>query len=615
MPDRLKQMLDEKIVVFDGAMGTEIYRKNFFVNLSYDNLCLTAPKVIRAIHESYREAGADVLTTNSYGANENKLMKFGLAEKLEDINRAAVRLAREAAGENCMVAASVGPVGEMPAGVSCDREKSVRILKRQIAALVSERPDFLMFESIRSGMDLQCALEAADGFDLPFVLSLSLDRNAETPTGESGETLLHLIEKTPFRKPTALGLNCGDGPEATLNALEHLAHKTAFPMIIQPNAGLPKNVDNRMIYMSSPEYLTTYAVRYVALGARGIGGCCGTTPEHIADLARSIRPLSRIEHAAKIQLTEPSLALKDPVPTEEKSSLARKLRRGQWVHTVEMVPPQGYLLAETVAKAKICAEAGFDAVNIPDGPRASSRVSPLVTAYKIQTGAGIETILHFCCRDKNLIGMQADLLGCAAMDLNNILFITGDPPKLGDYPFASGVFDMDSIGTVRLQSRLNRGADIAGKSIDTPTKAFIAVGADPNAIDMERELRRTREKIEAGAEAVITQPVFDVGSLLRFIEKIPLLAEKKIPVIAGIWPLASYRNAEFMKNEVPGVVVPDAVMERMAKPETKEEQRLVGITIAREAVSAIRGAVAGVQISAPFGNVRTAIAVMKTDQD
>ena len=303
--------------------------------------------------------------------------------------------------------------------------------------------------------------------------------------------------------------------------------------------------------------------------------------------------------------------MKDPVPTAEKSSLARKLATGQWVHTVEIVPPQGYLLAQTVEKSRLCAEAGFDAVNIPDGPRASSRVSPLVTACKIQEGAGIETILHFCCRDKNLIGMQADLLGCAAMDINNILFITGDPPKLGDYPFASGVFDMDSIGMVRVQSRLNRGVDLAGKPIDAPTRAFIAVGADPNAIDMEREIRRSQEKIEAGAEAFITQPVFDVGPLLRFIDAIPELRDGRIPLIAGIWPLASYRNAEFMQNEVPGVVIPESVMCRMGSAESKSAQLATGIEIARETIAAIRDRVAGVQVSAPFGKVETALAVLE----
>ncbi len=612
MQNKLKEALENKVLVFDGAMGTEIYRRNFFVNTSYENLCVSNPKVIGEIHRSYLEAGAEVLTANSYGANFNKLAKFGLAERLEEINRAAVRLAKEAADGKALVAASVGPIGDIPKGMTCPKDKAVGIIAGQIRALASGEPDFILFETLRSLSDVEVSLAALEiaAPDMPFMVSMQVDREAQTQSGDDVAAILACLSASALQ-PSAFGINCGSGPEAMLSAYEKFAHDCPYPVVVQPNAGAPKNVDNRMIYMSSPEYFTTYAMRYISLGARGIGGCCGTTPDHIRDMARSINPMAKIERAAKVQVTAPEIPLKEPVPTAEKSRLAGKLAAREWVYTVEIVPPQGYLLAQTVEKSRLCAAAGFDAVNIPDGPRASSRVSPLVTACKIQEGAGIETILHFCCRDKNLIGMQADLLGCAAMDINNILFITGDPPKLGDYPFASGVFDMDSIGMVRVQSRLNRGVDLAGKPIDAPTKAFIAVGADPNAIDMEREIRRSREKIEAGAEAFITQPVFDVEPLLRFIDAIPELRDGTVPLIAGIWPLASYRNAEFMRNEVPGVVVPDSVMERMAAPATKEEQRQVGIAIAREAIASIRGKVAGAQISAPFGNVNTAIAVME----
>lgn len=611
MTDMLKKRLEEKILIFDGATGTEIYRRNFFINTSYESLCLSAPNVVREIHQSYKDAGAEVLTTNSYGANFNKLNKFGLGDKVAEINRAAVKLAREIAGNELLVAASVGPAGELPPAVAADINKVASILEEQISVLMAEGADFILFESLSGLRDLECALKAIEqlGQDIPFVVSFALDRNAESKTGETAARLLDVLEKSKVQ-PTAVGLNCGTGPEPMLSSLEILMPICHYPVIAQPNAGVPKSVEGRMMYMSSPEYFTTYAVRYLALGVRGVGGCCGTGPEHIKDMARSVNPLAKAARASSIISTKDITApLKDAVPREQKSSFAAKLAAGKWVTTVELVPPQGYLLEQTVAKAKLCREAGFDAINIPDGPRASSRVSPLVTAYKIQTGAGIEAILHFCCRDKNLIGMQAELLGCAAMDINNILFITGDPPKLGDYPFASGVFDMDSIGMVKVQSRLNRGIDIGGKAIDSVTKAHIGVGADPNAIDMQREIRRTREKIESGAEFIITQPVFDTVPLLKFIESVPEL--KNIPLIAGIWPLASYRNAEFMRNEVPGVTVPDEIMSRMAAGKTKEEQRLEGIAIAREAVAAIRGKVAGVQVSAPFGNVHTAIAVIK----
>ena len=608
MSQTIQQALHDRIVIFDGAMGTEIYRRNFFVNISFENLCLARPDVIRSIHQAYLDAGAQVLTTNSYGANRARLMKFGLAEQVATINEAAVKLAREVAGDDALVAASVGPVGDVPAFMD-----PLGVLSEHVSILAGAKPDFLIFETMPSLADLDLALHAVQKADgVPFILSFAMDGKAMTGKGEPASSVLEKIAASPLQ-PVAIGLNCCSGPGAMLHALETLLPLVdgRWPVIAQPNAGTPRSVDNRMLYMCSPEYFTTYAMRYAQLGVRGVGGCCGTSPDHIADMARSVSPMTRHARVEHISEPAPSVPLQEPVPTAEKSAFAAKLASGGWVNAVEIVPPQGYMLDATIAKAKLCAEAGFDVINIPDGPRASSRVSTIVTAIKIQQEVGIETVLHCCCRDKNVIGIQADLLGCAAMGVRNILFITGDPPKLGDYPFASGVFDLDSIAAVKVQAALNRGVDFGGKSIGERTAAFCLVGADPNAIDMARELRRTREKIEAGAEAVVTQPVFDADALLRFIDAVPELADGSIPVIAGIWPLASLRNAEFMKNEVPGVVVPDSVMKRMARPETREEQRLEGIAIAREAVEAVRSAIRGIHVSAPFGNVATAIAVMK----
>ena len=361
--------------------------------------------------------------------------------------------------------------------------------------------------------------------------------------------------------------------------------------------------------MCSPEYLTTYAIRFVSLGVRGVGGCCGTTPEHIFDLARSVRPMRHTPRVKEIT----SIAEKSPelpeVPVAERSKLAMKISRGDFIKTVEITPPRGFSLDETIAKAAACKAAGIDAINLPDGPRASSRISSLITACEIQGKAGIETILHCCCRDKNLIAMQADLLGCARMGVNNILFITGDPPKLGDYPFASGVFDVDSIGILKVASAMNRGLDIGGRSIGkVPTGFFAGAGVDPNAIDITRELNRMREKAEAGANFFITQPIFSIEPLDVVLTE---AAKLNIPVIAGVWPLASYRNAEFMQNEVPGVVIPDQVMRRMGSAESKSAQLATGIEIARETIAAIRDRVAGVQVSAPFGKVETALAVLE----
>lgn len=608
MKQSLEKTLESRITIFDGAMGTEIYKRNFFVNTCFDELCLSAPKIIGQIHKEYSDAGADVLTTNTFGANFNKLSHFGLGDKVREINKVAVRLARENGKEDTLVAGSVGPIGKIHHHEKNSAEHIVEMLAEQISALEEAGADFIIFETLPTVADAEFAFRAiSKNSKIPYVLSFTLDDNSETVKGEPVQSLINVF-KEGARKPVAVGLNCGAGPEGMLSSVEKLVQQTNLPIIVQPNAGMPKNVGGRLIYMASPEYFTTYAIRFVNMGVRGVGGCCGTGPDHIRDIARSIRPLAKTAALEKIIVKTLEEHLQAPVPMEKKSRLAAKFAKGEWIATVEIVPPKGYDLEQTIQKSKQCKDAGIDAINIPDGPRASSRMSPIVTAAKIQQEAGIETILHFCCRDRNLIGMQSDLLGCAALNINNILFITGDPPKLGDYPFASAVFDVDSIGMAKIQSRLNRGVDIGGNSIKEPTKALIGVGADPNAIDMEREIRRTREKIAAGAEFIITQPVFAVEPLIKFIEKI---SDLKIPVIAGIWPLASFRNAEFMKNEVPGVVVPDSIMDRMAKAKTKEEQRLEGIRIAKESIEKIRGYIRGIQVSAPFGNVQTALEVIK----
>ncbi len=607
MTDKLKAMLDKQIVIFDGATGTELYKRDFFINSSYEGLVLSNPDVVAEIHQSYIDAGADVITTNTYGANRNKLQRFGLGDKVAEINRKGVELARGVCGEDHLVGGSVGPIGESSYGKALTDAEIRDILAEQVGVLIDAGADFILFESLPNEKGLEYALEVMAGFpEVPYVLSFSGEYEPEGCHNYMARLIT--VIQVAAHSPTAVGLNCGSGADGTLSLLEVLMPLCPYPVIVQPNAGVPKSVDNRMMYMCSPEYLTTYVVRYVNLGARGVGGCCGIGPEHIRDVVRSVRPLSKTLVAPQFRVIEAEIPLLDPIPVGERSKLAAKLARGEWVTSVEVTPPRGFDLESTIQKAIQCREAGVDAMNIPDGPRASSRISPIVTAIEIQEKAGLEAILHCCCRDKNLIGMQADLLGCACKGINNILFITGDPPKLGDYPFASAVFDVDSIGILKVQSQLNRGVDIGGKTIGKQTAFFGGAGADPNALDMERELRRLREKVASGAEFIITQPVFDVAPLLKMIEAIAAL---NVPVIAGIWPLASYRNAEFMKNEVPGVVVPDAVMSRMAGAESKEAQRLEGIAIARESIAAIRHAVKGVQVSAPFGNVGTALEVLK----
>lgn len=606
----LQRKLAESLVIFDGAIGTEIYRRNFFVNASFEQLSVTNPEVILAIHREYLDAGAEVLTTNTYNANARRLGKFGLADQVAKINRASVELARRAVAEagkegSVLVAGSIGPVGEPESPADTRGRES--LIAEQLEAL-APTADFIIFETLRTTIDLAAALDAVRHFpDLVYVLSFAIDRHAENHSGDGIGDFKSLIATFPGPRPTAIGLNCGGGPEATLGELEVLVKLTDLPIIVQPNAGQPRGVDGRMIYMTSAEYFSTYAKRYAMLGAAAIGGCCGITPSHIRELARTIKPLMRAEKQELPKIETAECGLLDPVPLAERSAFGAKLAAGTFVTSVEITPPRGFDLASTVAGARKCLEAGVDAVNLPDGPRASARISPFAAAVAIQREVGIETVLHCCARDKSMIGLQADLLACAGLGINNILFITGDPPKLGDYPFSTGVFDVDSIGLVKIQSRMNRGIDLGGKSINAPTRAVIGVGADPSAIDLEREYRRLCEKIEAGAEFIITQPVFAVEALFSFLDRIEHL---KVPLIAGIWPLVSYRNAEFMKTEVPGVVVPDTIMARMAAAATKEEQRETGLAIARESIAAIRPRVQGVQASAPFGNVDLALRVL-----
>ncbi|MBE6378803.1 MAG: bifunctional homocysteine S-methyltransferase/methylenetetrahydrofolate reductase [Lentisphaerae bacterium] len=595
----LRQRLLKDILIFDGGFGSELYRKNFFVNTSYDDLCLSAPAPVTAIHQAYAEAGAEVLTTNTYNANALALQQFGIADRTKKINQAAVAIARKAAAgkPEILIAGSIGPA----------KAKTAAAIAEQAEILRDSGADFLIFESISSMEELASAVNAFPG-EIPCVTSFVLNDDALLSDGGTFEDILAQLANAPYA-PDAIGINCGNGPETTLNALEKIIRKSDYPVITQPGSGIPRSVDNRFMQMTTPEYFTTYSMRYLNLGARGLGGCCGITPAHIADMVRSLKPL-----AAGAAKEMPAVEVKDveelePVELAKKSSFGEKLAAGKFVKLIELTPPKGFDLTATVEKAKICAAAGVDAINIPDGPRASCRISQIITAIEIQEKAGIETIIHCCARDRNLISLQSMILGCMAKKLNNILYITGDPPKLGDYPFSSGVFDVDSIGMVKLQNRLNRGIDAGGMPLGNGVQTAIVagVGADPNAIDMQREYRRLEEKIAAGAEFIITQPVFDPPTLLKFLREVR--KNFGVPVIAGVWPFASYRNALFMKNEVPGVIVPEWIMEAMEKAGDKEAQKAEGIRIARTILEEIRPEINGVATSAPFGNVHTALSI------
>ena len=616
-----QEALSQSTLVFDGATGTEIYRRHVFTNQCYDELNLRNRKMIAQIAESYRDAGANVLTTNTYGANRFSLELYGLESQIEAINRAGVEIAKEVAGNDpenkIYIAGSVG----YPSKATLERRSRDEIVgaySEQIRILVDAGVDLIIFESQPTRESAEIMVDAVKraGVNVQFVVSYGLHPSLfqEPNTLESrarrfAELFKPFDEASP--SPVAWGLNCLLGPSEMLHAVQEIVKTLKLPLIVQPNAGSPQPFEGRLLYYSSPEYLSTYAMRYVDLGAAAVGGCCGTTPEEIAEIVKHVRPTAK-SRRTKIVLVDaqPNVKEQEESKPETRSNLARKLCAGEWVQTVEAIPPCGYDLSAFIEKAKTLKAGGVDAVNLPDGPRASARITSIVAAQKVLTDAQIEPVLHVCCRDRNLIGLQADLIGCAAFGITNILFITGDPPKLGNYPNATGVFDCDSIGLCQLQHRLNRGIDLGGLSIGAPTNAFFGVGFDPSAINRQRELERLRLKVEAGALFAVTQPVFDPDILLRFLDD---YGDLPIPVIAGVWPFVSYRNALFMRKEVPGVVVPDTIMARMeaAAEKSKEEQVQMGITIARESLERLRSRVQGVQVSAPLGRIDVSLKTLE----
>jgi len=605
---KLTELLNKQIVFGDGAMGTMLYSKGVFINTCFEELNITNPKLVGQIHDLYISAGSDFIETNTYGANTFKLARFGLAEKASQINIAAVKIARQSAAGKTLVAGSMGPLGvDIAHGSQISEKEIADIFTNQINALAQAGSDFLLFETFTNLKELLIAINCAvKTCELEIVAQLAINEQNETLYGDDIDFAIAKVSE--FERVAAVGLNCAIGPAAMLEALPVIKKATSKPISLQPNAGLPQNIDGRTVYMCTPEYMAEYAKRFYEKGVKIIGGCCGTTPEHIKEMVKTVRPLSRADLSSVVIEIKPQAkqAIKQtPVELKDKSKFGAKLAAGQKVYSVEISPPKGTDVSSLIEKVKLCEQYGIDAVNIPDGPRASSRLSAMITAIKIKQLCNIETILHFCCRDRNIIAMQSDLLGIQAVDLKNVLIITGDPPKLGEYPNATAVFDLDSIALAQVVSNLNCGVDIAGNNLPMKTALVTGVGANPVASDLDREIMRYKKKVEAGAEFSITQPVFDEKSLFRFLE---LTKDCKIPVIAGIWPFTSYKNAEFMANEVPGVVVPPEILQRMSKMKDQQDGRREGVQIAIELMDKIRDVVAGYAISAPFGNVNMALA-------
>lgn len=610
----LKRLLDpEALVVFDGAMGTMIYARGVFINQCYDELSVRAPDLIRGIHEEYVKAGAEVIETNTFGANRLKLQQHGLSEEVANINLAAARLARGAAGDSVLVAGAVGPLGVRlePYGPT-SRDDARAIFGEQMRALKDGGADLFILETFSDLDELVQAIASAREVDsaMPVIAQVAINADGVTAYGATPEDIARALDAAGA---DIIGLNCSVGPQTILEAIEKMAPLTTRKLSAQPNAGMPREVGGRTMYMASPEYMSTYARHLVVAGAKLIGGCCGTTPEHIREIAEGVRPLApRSGHTSRATVAHIGVESRavgaQPVPFAERSHWSARLAKGDFVTSVELVPPRGVDASKLLRDAATLRDAGVDAINVPDGPRAQSRMGAVLTSVLIEQNAHIETVTHYCCRDRNLLGMLSDLLGASAVGLRNVLLITGDPPKMGPYPSATAVFDIDSIGLTNLVTQLNRGLDPGGNAIGEPTRFVIGVGVNPAALDAANERRRFEWKVEAGAEYAITQPVFDADQLETFLRSVESL---KTPVIAGIWPLVSVRNAEFLANEVPGVTVPEEVISRMRRANAVSKEYAVqeGIAIAREMLERVRAVVAGVQVSAPFGKAELALEV------
>jgi methionine synthase I (cobalamin-dependent)/5,10-methylenetetrahydrofolate reductase len=602
--DRMK----ETPVVFDGAMGTMIYERGVFINRCFDELCLSDPSLVREIHQKYIDAGVDVIETNTFGANRVLLQSFGLADRVAEINETGAKLARECAGDDVYVAGSVGPCLRRGQTLSDRNMPTLKAAFEECTrALAAGGVDFLLLETFSDIDELLLAAEVAARTGLPILTSFTVGTRGETSRGKPLEEIVPLLQASAH--VDAIGMNCGAGPSPLCSAAERALPLTDKPFVLMPNAGQPQEVEGRTLYMTTPEYFTTYARLMIKIGAAGIGGCCGTTPAHMGEVAKAVHSVSGVSKQARVKTVVSADVGVDPMPTAEKSPFGAKLMCGDAVTSIEILPPRSSDLTDMLKKVRICHEHGIDAINIPDGPRASARISPMIAALTIHQQIGIEPILHYCCRDRNLIGMQSDLMGGFAAGLCNFLIITGDPPKLGDYPDATGVFDVDAIGLVRMAANLNRGVDIGGTAVKPPCNILIGVGANPCDLEPDVELARFGQKLEAGAEYAITQPIFDPEALLRFLDDIHKFP-RTIPVVAGVWPLTSFKNAEFMKNEVPGVEIPDSILERMSTCKSKEDGWKMGTEIARDIRDAIADAVAGFQVSAPFGKVELALDVL-----
>jgi methionine synthase / methylenetetrahydrofolate reductase(NADPH) len=598
------------LLVFDGAMGSLLYERGIFVTQNFEQLNVARPEVVGKIHEDYVAAGAQVIETNTFGANCFCLDRHGLGDQVRAYNVAGARLARKAAGDDVWVAGSIGPTGLVP-GVATPAEldQVAATFAEQAAALVEGGVDLCVLETFRHLEEIRIAIEAARRAapGLPIIASMAFNASETAADGSTPEQIATMLRDWGA---DVIGVNCGDGPQLALAVAERM-RGVGVPLCVQPNAGLPRTVDGRLLYMATPEYFDVFARRTIQLGATMVGGCCGTTPEHVHWMAKSGRMLTdrHVEvvrpSAARAAEVVPVLA---PIPLAERSDFAAKVAAGTFVVSVEVNPAPGLDPSKALEGAKMLLSSGVDIVNVADAPRAMARMSNLAFCSLLLERYGIQPILHVCGRDRNLLGQMAHLLGAHAIGIRNLVIITGDPPKVGDYPEATAVYDLDAIGLLQMTANMNRGIDPAGKPLPGGQTSFLlATGLEPGAADLDKEIQRLERKKAAGAELVMTQPIFQTDLLEEVLQRI---AHLELPVLVGVLPLVSYKNAEFLHNEVPGMQIPEAIRERMRKTPGGEAARAEGVKIAREMLFAVRDRVQGAYLMPPLGRYELALQVL-----
>jgi methionine synthase / methylenetetrahydrofolate reductase(NADPH) len=619
--DQFLLSAQQKGLLFDGAIGTQLYARGIFLNQCFEQINLTQPALVKQIHREYIEAGAQVITTNTFGGNQMKLAKHGLENETENTNRAAVKLARSVAGPNIYVAGSIGPTGINLDELSRPKgREALQCLENQMRILVDSGVDLLCLETFTVLQELEMAILLAKQFKVPVVALYTFQSNGLGSEGQNPKVVgQRLIEAGA----DIIGSNCGGGPDLLFKVTIPMI-ELGVPVLAQANAGRPELIEGRSIYIANPEYFSVYAKRLLKAGIKIIGGCCGTSPQHIRAMSNATRMFQQPSaHAQPILIgskfsldshnTNPVISIDDEraslhTPLAQRSALGYGITHRDFVTSVEINPPVGFSLDKKLKAAQALYQAGVSTINIADGPRASLRMSNIAMAQHIMQHTPLSPITHICCRDRSFLGLQSHILGAHVMGIRNLVVITGDPPKMGPYPHSSGVYDVDSIELLRIIQGYNHGIDPAGKEMPQATAFVCATGAEPAAIDYERELDRLIMKKNAGAELVMTQPVYDSAQALTFLKHCQSIG---LPIMLGLCPLASHRNALFLNNNVPGMQVPTSILKRMEQAEEQGQAEAEGIMIAREALEELKDYVQGAYIMPPFGRYKTALKVLE----